>query len=110
MVGQRDSGYNLRAWVESQIGRWQRVIGDGLRFHTDEAQAAGVAIALAGYLTRRGADGRIRPTRTSPLLGPSVRPWSPSGLGGSRPARPKHSPCIVNSTASFATQSRAENS
>ena len=35
----------LRAQVESQIGRWQRVIGDGLRFHTDEAQAAGVAIA-----------------------------------------------------------------
>ena len=31
--------------MESRIGRWQRVIGDGLRFHTDEAQAAGVAIA-----------------------------------------------------------------
>ena len=46
MVGQRDSGYNLRARVESRIGRWQRVIGDGLRFHTDEAQAAGVAIAV----------------------------------------------------------------
>ena len=43
---QRDSGYNLRARVESQIGRWKRVIGDGLRFHTDEAQAAEVAIAV----------------------------------------------------------------
>jgi hypothetical protein len=45
MVWQRDSGYNLRARVESQIGRWKRVIGDSLRFHADEAQAAEVAIA-----------------------------------------------------------------
>ena len=43
---QRDSGYNLRARVESQIGRWKRVIGDGLRFHTDEAQVTEVAIAV----------------------------------------------------------------
>lgn len=46
MAWQRDSGYNLQARVESQIGRWKRVIGDGLRFHTDEAQAAEVAIAV----------------------------------------------------------------
>ena len=46
MAWQRDSGYNLRARVESQIGRWKRVIGDSLRFHTDEAQAAEVAIAV----------------------------------------------------------------
>ena len=43
---QRDSGYNVRARVESQIGRWKRVIGDSLRFHADEAQAAEVAIAV----------------------------------------------------------------
>ena len=43
---QRDSGYNVRARVESQIGRWKRVIGDGLRFHTDEAQVTEVAIAV----------------------------------------------------------------
>ena len=46
MAWQRDSGYNLRARVESQIGRWKRVIGEGLRFHTDEAQAAEVGIAV----------------------------------------------------------------
>ena len=40
----------VNAWTESlpssQIGRWKRVIGDALRFHTDEAQAAEVAIAV----------------------------------------------------------------
>lgn len=46
MAWQKDSGYNVRAHVESQIGRWKRVIGDGLRFHTDEAQVAEVAIAV----------------------------------------------------------------
>ena len=46
MAWQRDSGYNLRARVEGQIGRWKRVIGDALRFHTDEAQAAEVAITV----------------------------------------------------------------
>ena len=46
MAWQRDSGYNVRARVEGQIGRWKRVIGDSLRFHTDEAQAAEVAIAV----------------------------------------------------------------
>ena len=46
MAWQKDSDYNLRARVESQIGRWKRVIGDALRFHTDEAQAAEVTIAV----------------------------------------------------------------
>ena len=46
MAWQQDGGYNLRARVESQIGRWKRVIGDGWRFRADEAQAAEVAIAV----------------------------------------------------------------
>jgi hypothetical protein len=46
MAWQRDSGYHLRARVEGQIGRWKRVIGGGLRCHTDEAQAAEIAIAV----------------------------------------------------------------
>ena len=45
MAWQRDSGYNQRAGVEGQFGRWKRVIGDGLRFHGDEARATEVAIA-----------------------------------------------------------------
>lgn len=32
--------------LEGQIGRWKRVIGDSLRFHTDEAQVSEVAIAV----------------------------------------------------------------
>ena len=46
MAWQRDSGYNLRARVESQIGRWKHVIGNALRFHTNDAQAAEIAIAV----------------------------------------------------------------
>jgi hypothetical protein len=47
MAWQRDSGYNQRARVEGQIGRWKQVIGPALRFHTDQAQATEVAIAAA---------------------------------------------------------------
>ena len=46
MAWQRDSGYNLRARVEDQIGRWKHVIGDGLRCHTDKSQVTEVAIAV----------------------------------------------------------------
>ena len=45
MAWQRDSGYNQRAGVEGQFARWKQVIGDGLRFHSDEARATEVAIA-----------------------------------------------------------------
>jgi hypothetical protein len=45
MAWQRDSGYNERARVEGQFSRWKQVIGDGLRFHSDEACATEVAIA-----------------------------------------------------------------
>jgi hypothetical protein len=38
MAWQRDSGYNQRAGVEGQFARWKQVIGDGLRFHSDEAK------------------------------------------------------------------------
>ena len=42
---QKASGYNWRALVESDISRWKRVAGDGLRFQTDGRQATEVAIA-----------------------------------------------------------------
>jgi len=42
---QKASGYNFRALVESDISRWKRVIGDGLRSRTDGRQEAEVAIA-----------------------------------------------------------------
>ena len=46
MAWQRNSGYNQRAKVEGQIGRWKQVLGPALRFHTDEAQTTEVAIGI----------------------------------------------------------------
>ncbi|CAO3436618.1 hypothetical protein [Azospirillum doebereinerae] len=46
MAWQRVSGYNQRAKVEGQIGRWKQVLGPALRFHTDGAQTAEVAIGV----------------------------------------------------------------
>ena len=45
MAWQRDSGYNERARVEGQFARWKQVIGDGLRFHSDQARATEVTVA-----------------------------------------------------------------
>jgi hypothetical protein len=42
---QRASGYNWRAVIESDVARWKRVIGDGLRSQTDGRQATEVAIS-----------------------------------------------------------------
>src|SRR4051812_24798858 len=41
---QRDSGYNQRARVEGQFARWKQLIGDGLRFHSDETRATAIAV------------------------------------------------------------------
>jgi hypothetical protein len=46
MGWQKASGYNWRALVETDIGRWKRVIGHALRSQTNERQAAEVAIAV----------------------------------------------------------------
>ena len=51
MGWQKVSGYNWRALIEADISRWKRVIGDGLRSHTDGRRASEVAIA-AGALNR----------------------------------------------------------
>ena len=45
MGWQRASGYGWRALVESDIARWKRIIGDGLRSQTGGRQATEVAIA-----------------------------------------------------------------
>jgi hypothetical protein len=45
MGWQRASGYDWRALVESDVSRWKRVVGDGLRFRTDGRRATEVAIA-----------------------------------------------------------------
>ena len=47
MGWQRAFGYNWRALVESDIGRYKRVIGDALRSRTEGRQTTEVAIAVA---------------------------------------------------------------
>ena len=47
MAWQRASGYNWRALVEADIGRYKRVIGDALRARTERRQTTEVAIAVA---------------------------------------------------------------
>jgi hypothetical protein len=47
MGWQRASGYNWRALVEADIGRYKRVIGDTLRSRPEARQTTEVAIAVA---------------------------------------------------------------
>ena len=46
MVWQRASGYTKRARAEATIGRFKRVIGDGLRSRTDERRATEMDVAV----------------------------------------------------------------
>jgi hypothetical protein len=64
MGWQGASGYDWRALVESDVSRWKRVIGDGLRSHTDGRQATEVAIA-ANVLNRMLELGRPEYVRTA---------------------------------------------
>ena len=64
MGWQRASGYIWRALVESDVSRWKRVIGDGLRSPTDGRQATEVAIA-ANALNRMLELGRPEYVRTA---------------------------------------------
>jgi hypothetical protein len=64
MGWQRASGYGWRALVESDVSRWKRVVGDGLRFQTDGRQATEVAIA-ANMLNRMLDLGRPEYVRTA---------------------------------------------
>ena len=57
MGWQRASGYNWRALVEADIGRYKRVIGDALRSRTGGRQITEVAIAV-GSLNRMLELGR----------------------------------------------------
>ena len=46
MGWQKASGYNRRARAEATIGRFKRVIGDGLRSRTDERRATEMDVAV----------------------------------------------------------------
>src|SRR6266478_4725080 len=54
---QKASGYNWRALVEADFGRWKRVIGHALRSQTEKRQATEVALAV-DVLNRMLALGR----------------------------------------------------
>ena len=43
---QKASGYTKRARAETTISRYKRVIGDGLRSHTDERRATEMDVAV----------------------------------------------------------------
>jgi hypothetical protein len=47
MGWQKACGYNRRALAEATIGRFKRVIGDGLRSRTDQRQATEMNLAVA---------------------------------------------------------------
>ena len=64
MGWQRASGYGWRALVESDISRWKRVVGEGLRFQTAGRQATEVAIAT-DMLNRMLDLGRPEYVRTA---------------------------------------------
>ena len=59
---QKASGYNWRALVEADIGRWKRVIGDVLRSQTDARQATEVAIAVTvlNHMLEMGRPNYVR--------------------------------------------------
>ena len=46
MAWQKASGYTMRARAEASIGRFKRVIGDGLRSRTDRRRATEVQVAV----------------------------------------------------------------
>ncbi len=63
MGWQKTSGHNRRALAKATIGRFKRVIGDGLRAHTDPRQAAEMTVAVA-VLNRMLELGRPKSVRT----------------------------------------------
>src|SRR5829696_4501116 len=65
MAWQRASGYNNRARAETAIGRWKRVIGDGLGSHTDERRATevNVAVYVLNRMLELGRPTYLRPHR-----------------------------------------------
>src|SRR5215212_2934012 len=64
MGWQTASGYNRRARAEATIGRYKRVIGDGLRSHTDQRRAteADVAVQVLNRMLALGRTTYVRIT------------------------------------------------
>src|SRR5205807_10462794 len=97
MGWQRASGYNWRALVEADIGRYKRVIGDALRSRTKGRQTTEVAIAVASLnrmlktstgrsspLTLRWRKGDSNPRSLSP--GSALAERAEGSFRGGEPA------------------------
>ena len=54
---QKSSGYTTRSRVETTIGRYKQIIGDGLRFHKDERRGTEIRVAVH-VLNRMSKPGR----------------------------------------------------
>ncbi|GAA4255429.1 hypothetical protein GCM10022293_42010 [Azospirillum formosense] len=56
--------YNVRALVEAFFSRWTRVIGDGLRFRTEDRRNAEIATAvrILNRMLDLGRPGSVRVT------------------------------------------------
>lgn len=64
MAVQKASGYNWCALVEATVSRFKRLIGAGLRSHTNQRRATEVAIAF-NTLNRTLDLGCPEPVRTA---------------------------------------------
>jgi len=64
MGWQKASGYTKRARAETAISRYKRVIGDGLRSHTDERRATeiDVAVHVLNHMLELGRPDYVRVT------------------------------------------------
>ena len=62
MAWQKSSRYNVRALVEAFFSRWKRVIGDGLRFLTEDRRTTEIAIAvrILNYMLDLGRPASVR--------------------------------------------------
>ena len=64
MGWQKAAGYNRRARAEAAVGRFKRVIGDGLRSRTDRRRVTEVNVAIH-VLNRMLEFGRPRSVRVA---------------------------------------------
>ena len=69
MEWQQNRRHNRRALAEATIGRFKRVIGDGLRSRTDQRQATEMTVAVA-ILNRMRELGRPKICQHRPNRGP----------------------------------------
>lgn len=83
---QEASGYNKRAKGEAAIGRWKRVIGDGLRSRMDERRVTEVNVAV-DVLNRMLALGRPNTHSSLASRRPRRSPHQLSNLRHPRPCR-----------------------